>query len=410
VINCRVPSCCTGLLFLAACGGSSDVPGFSRETAPDGRGIVTYASGLGIPEDTLVTLFEIGRYTDDSSAIFEDLRDLAIDSTGRIHALDARAREIRVFDNHGALDTILGRAGEGPGEFSQVNGLRFGPEGTLWVNDHGKRSLLALDREGRERARHTSIVPGFGYRWNVMIDSAGMMWEPWSSMVAGPEPDMEASGLVEGNTLMLYRTFDPTTDARDSVSVTPAAFRSWRASYSGGQMVTGLPFAPRPLMTIDSRRRVWVAPGETYSLIRMNTDADTTLEVRVTEAGVPVSEGDIAEWEAGFADFAERAPTLLRDLKAYMPTHKPPLLHLFTDDADRLWVGRTVPEGSASQWDVFSSEGDLLGVVRGPTATNQYMPPVVMGGRIYLMVEGEAGERYIVVAEVPRMRTLSGRR
>src|SRR5690349_17565333 len=83
----RALASATAALLLVACGGSSEVPGFSRETSPDGRSIVTYASGLGVPEDTLVALFEIGKYIDDSSDIFEDLRDLAVDTAGRIHAL-----------------------------------------------------------------------------------------------------------------------------------------------------------------------------------------------------------------------------------------------------------------------------------------------------------------------------------
>jgi hypothetical protein len=398
----NLPRSALASLLLVACSGS-EVPGYTRETGPDGRTIVTYASGLGVAEDTLVALFEIGKYVEDSSSIFEDLRDLTVDTEGRIYALDARAKQIRVYDAQGGLDTTLSRSGEGPGELSQANGLRFGPDGTLWVNDHGKRALLALDRDGRERARPSGIVPGFGYRWNVVIDTAGVLWEPWGRALVGGEPDMEATGLAEGKSQRMFLRYDPAANAKDSVMLDETGFRSYRAAYpnGGGQIVTGLPFASRSLMAIDRYRRVWVAPSDSYTLTQMNLSADTTMELRVSESGVPVSPEDIAEWKEGWQEYEERLPTLIDDLMAYMPTHKSPLNQLFTDDQQRLWVGRTVPNGEPSRWDVFSSEGDLLAVIRAPAITNEFMQPVVIRDRIYLMADGDAGERYIIVATLP---------
>jgi hypothetical protein len=205
----------------------------------------------------------------------------------------------------------------------------------------------------------------------------------------------------------MFRSFDPSTDARDSVELDQTAFRSWRATYGGGQMVTGLPFTPRPFLTIDQRRRVWAATGESYTLMRMDLSADTMMELRVTETGPAVTSDDIIAWEEGFKEMSEQAPTLVSDLKAYMPTHKSPIAQVFTDDQDRLWVGRTVPSGEPSRWDVFTAEGDLLAVLRAPTVVVGFLSPVVVGERIYMVAEGDAGERYIVAAELPRMRNTS---
>lgn len=200
---------------------------------------------------------------------------------------------------------------------------------------------------------------------------------------------------------MMFQHFDPLTGTRDSTTLHETAFRSYRVSFANGQMVTGLPFATRPLMALDRHRRVWVGTGEDYTLIRMNTSADTTLELRVTEAGVAVTPADIDTWKAGWDEYQDRAPNLISELMAYMPSHKPPLTQIFTDDQDRLWVGRTVPTEAHSRWDVFGVDGELLAVVRAPVVVNQYMQTLVVGDRIYMMVNGDAGERYIVVAELP---------
>ncbi len=395
------PALAGWLALLAGCSASGSVPGYSRDVAADGRVLVTYAAGLPDGQDTLATLFGIGRYENDSSPIFEDLRDLEVDGEGQIYALDYKAAHIRVFAPDGTPLRTLGRSGEGPGELTNANGLRLTPDGTLWVNDHGKRSLLALDLDGTERRRVPSIVPGFGYRWGVMIDTAGVLWEPWSRQLTGPAPDMSATGLAEGRSLRMLRYYDPATEARDSVSLDEGSWRSYRASYGGGQMVMGLPFAGRAAMVMDQRQRVWVTHADSFVVVRLNLDADTTMVLRVNDPGVPLTDADIAEWRERMSSQAERLPTLIDDLMAFMPKTRPALTSTFTDDRDRLWLGRSVASDSAPRWDVFTPEGEFLTTVRGPKGISAFLTPVVRGDRIYLFADGEAGERYIVVAELP---------
>ncbi|MEO8478123.1 MAG: hypothetical protein ABI542_00715 [Gemmatimonadota bacterium] len=393
---------CALLAWLLAACADDAVPGFTRETAPDGRGIVSYAAGLPMHEDTLVALFSVGKYVDDSSRIFNDLRDLDVGPDGRIYALDYGASNITVFDSVGTQLAVLGRPGEGPGELSQANGLRFGPDGTLWVNDHGKGMILALDTAGLERKRYLGLVPGFGYRWSVTIDTAGVLWESWSQRIAGPPPDMSKNGVVEGSSYRMFKTFDPATEVRDSVVLDRTTGRGYVASYGRGQWSTGLPFAGRAYGALDQRHRVWVSSPDAYTLVRMNAvSGDTTLEVAVAESGVPVTAADIAEWKESLADIAKDVPSIVTDLKAYLPDSMPPIDGLFADDRDRLWIERTVPAGDPLRWDLFTPEGEFLTTIRGPAGISGGLEPVVRRGRIYLVVNGDAGERYIVVAELP---------
>ncbi len=388
--------------LLAACSGADAVPGYSRETAPDGRVIVTYASGLPVREDTLTPLVEIGKYVDDSSRIFDDLRDLAVDARGRILALDYKAAEIRVFGPDGTPAGTIGRRGEGPGEFSNANGLRITEDGTIWVNDHGKAMLLALAPDGTELRREPRIVPGYGYRWGVAIDTAGMFWEPWTQRTGATRPDPTTTGRFEGTSAPMYETFDPATGARDSViTLGTTSWRSYVASYNNGQAFTGLPFDGHSFMTMDPRHRVWTGSTDRYDLARITMTSDTTLELHVAESGLPVTDADVSEWREGLKTFAERVPTIVSDLMAYMPEHKPPLEQPFTDDRDRLWVRREVGTGEPARWDVFSPDGAFLITIRGPANVVSFLPPVIHGDRVYLVAEGEAGERYIVVAGLP---------
>ena len=299
------------VVLLLACADSNGVPGYSRQTGPDGRMIVTYASGLPAREDTLVPQVEIGKYVNDSSQIFGDLRDFA-------------------------------------------------------------------------------------------IDTAGVFWEGWSQRGSTPPPDRSTTGVVEGSSRPMFMTFDPATGARDSViGFGPMTFRSFVASYANGQSVMGLPFASRAFITMDRHRRVWVGSTERYDLTRITMTTDTTLELHVAEAGLPLTDTDVVKWKESLAGMAKRIPDLVSRLTPYLPKTKPLMTELFTDDSDRLWIGRTVPLGAPARWDTFSSDGEFLATVRGPANVSGYLQPLVHGDRIYLMVEGEAGERYIAVAPLP---------
>ena len=402
-MNIRARVLLAATLLCTACGNPDTVPGYSRETAPDGRVSVSYADGLPSEEDTLVTLVEIGRYEADTSTIFEDLRDIAVDRAGRIHALDFQAAQIRVFRPDGSPDTTLGRRGEGPGELGNANGLRFGPDGTLWVNDHAKRMLLALNPDGTERTRLQSIVSGFGYRWGVVIDTAGVMWEPWSRQLEGFNIDLRATGIVEGTSRGLFLSLDPVTGARDSVDGVIITHRTFRATYpgGGGQIFLGLPFSGNRIRLLDTRHRVWRGSTEEYALARGTLGGDTTLVLTVAVPPVPLTTEDVDGWRTAMRDIHARVPAAEGALLEVMPENKPVLSFVFLDDVDRIWVGRTGPDGSPLRWDVFSPEGEFLAAVRAPAGITATLQPLVHGNRIYLLPTGEAGERYIVVAELP---------
>lgn len=65
---------------------------------------------------------------------FASIRSVIADAEGRIYVADVQTNELKVFDRNGDFLRMLGRAGEGPGEFGQVYGLG-------WLGD----TLAVLD-------------------------------------------------------------------------------------------------------------------------------------------------------------------------------------------------------------------------------------------------------------------------
>ncbi|HET9066919.1 MAG TPA: 6-bladed beta-propeller [Gemmatimonadales bacterium] len=403
-----LPRLGAALLLLVACSGGGDVPGFTRETGPDGREIVSYAAGLPAGEDTLIPLFTIGKYVDDSSEIFGHLFDVDVSPDRRIYALDVRPTEVMVFDSAGKRIGTVGRRGEGPGEFSRTNGIHLGPDGTLWVNDNGKRMVLAIDPDGTERVRVPELTTRTGLAWDVVIDTAGVLWELKNRQVSGGST-MGINGLHERELDRQFFSLDPASGARDSIAVGPWTAREYGVSFNQGnnQILTELPFRGPELAVMDRHRRIWVARSDDYTLFRLDIAGDTTLSLNIVEAGLPILPGELAAWKERWAGLEPEAPGITAGMMDHMPATKALVMQLFVDDHERLWVRRVVDQKQSARWDVFAPDGAFLATLRGPVEASEALPAVVRGNRIHVPTNGDAGERYIVVAELPERLRVS---
>jgi hypothetical protein len=387
-------------LVLLAC-ADSGTPGVTRETMPNGRVLVTYAAGLGTHEDTIQTDLRIGQLDGPAEEMFGDIRGVEMDDQGRVYILDFQASEIRTFSPEGSYIATIARKGEGPGELSAANGLAFDAHGRLWVNDHGKRSVLVLDQAGTELARHPGIVPGYGYLWNAVIDSAGLIWQAWSHPVTPRSSSRGFTGLVESANRGYFKSFDPVTGTYDSLPTGTATYRGYAASYEGGGWSMGIPFDGGTLIALDRHRRAWLAISDTYTLFRLGERGDTTMEVRVTESPVPVTPEDITSWRAGSADFTERVPGALDEIEKLIPPVKPFIDGIHSDEHNRLWIARPVPTGEAPRYDVFSPNAEYLGSVRLVAGARRGRAPLIRGTRILMVVAGEDGDQAVVIGQLP---------
>lgn len=84
---------------------------------------------------------------------------------------------------------------------------------------------------------------------------------------------------------------------------------------------------------------------------------------------------------------------------------KPALRSISTDEEGRLWVEPQLSvAGEAVGWDLFEVGGRHLGRALLPARLHLGgLPPVVRGGKMYAVVEDEAGVHYLVRLRVERM-------
>jgi DNA-binding beta-propeller fold protein YncE len=105
--------------------------------------------------------------------------------TGRLFVADAAAHDIKVFDVQGRLLKVLGRRGEGPGQFNFPTHLAL-REGTLYVTDAMNHRVQLLDvREGagadegrmlRSIGRRGLFVGNLVRPKGVAVDAAGRVY------------------------------------------------------------------------------------------------------------------------------------------------------------------------------------------------------------------------------------------
>jgi len=110
------------------------------------------------PQTSLANLYKTGKITlkqellitDENlpdEMFFENPREVTVDNEGNIYIVDYHAHHIKKFDAKGNFLKLLGREGEGPGEFIGPYRITFA-KGRLIVYELNKRRLNTLDTDG----------------------------------------------------------------------------------------------------------------------------------------------------------------------------------------------------------------------------------------------------------------------
>lgn len=99
-----------------------------------------------LPQLTLHEDLRLGN-ADDPDVGFSRIGSVTVDREGRIYVLERQDRHVRVYDRIGDRLRVIGRTGEGPGEFRAVASLGLLGD-TLWVHDPAGRRFTMFDSLG----------------------------------------------------------------------------------------------------------------------------------------------------------------------------------------------------------------------------------------------------------------------
>ena len=286
--------------------------------------------------------------------ILSDITWVTTNHDGLIFVTDGKEKDVKVFDMNGNYLRNIGRAGQGPGEFSGF------PTYIHCMNDkeilvvNGTR--LSIFKFDGTHVKDINIAP-FNLI-DVCPDSTG---DFFATLIARDEKGSryELRKLDrELNTLIVLDTSPVQNTIRDGYNPFFPVLR-W-SPLSRGKSVSGYP--------IKYELKLFDAKGRLIRIIRKDANR------------IPISQTDVTERTAG-----EPSSSLKR---LRIPEYFPFFRYLVTDNEDRIYVStweRDMPENLYA-FDVFDSQGRYL--------TRAYIPglvPHIVNNRLYSIQKSEDG-------------------
>lgn len=286
---------------------------------------------------------------DEGLASFNDIRDLQLDATGQVWVLDFQAKSLRLFAADGTPIREVARAGRGPGEIENSNGIRLAPDGRMLLRDHSNNWLAIYSADGKYVGQKS--FPSFSYGWRVDagIDRQGRFHELVSQpvdttrrrIIVRTTPDFTKNDTVAA----------PLPTACSPLASPPNGIR-------GRNGFATVPFAPRMVQTFGATGTFWCASTDEYRIRRFQFGAAVhDLEVRFNAPRVAIPKAKRDAEIASTDSFLVRIGGALDPWnKSKVARDRGALLGFESDDRDRLWVLRETRDGLA-ELDVWDTSG-----------------------------------------------------
>lgn len=293
---------------------------------------------------------------------------------------DHQDQTIKVFDPQGRFVRAFGRKGEGPGEFTNIFGMDFLPDGRLLITDLGARRTSFFDKEG-------NYLNGHKWRsayWDLHLTSASFYI--MNEIIIGMPTSMFVKKLdLGGNEMFSFGEFIPM-----AVEIMPRG---------DTMMSIVVPFKPRSIIVGDSKnQRLYHCLNDKY-LIEAYDSAGTILKkIRRQYDPVPFTEKDALEFYASHDRESPAFGEMAREIP--LPNFKTITNRMMVDDAGNLWIElqekREEKNQEQTAYDIFDPEGMYLAKV-----WLEVIPQKILKEKLYTMAEDEEGyttlKRYTII-------------
>lgn len=309
----------------------------------------------------LVEVLRLGGAAGTGSGELIRPQDVTMDAAGRVYVAEADPPVIKQYDSTGKFIRIIGRSGEGPGEY-----------GTAYLASRGDHLFVHDPRLSR-----TSLFDTAG-RYLKSWKSACCYWMAIGSglngTVAVPTFAAPPPGTTGRNPYgRKYLRYDSTGTLRDSVLIPSGPdgkFWFIGSDVQHARVITSVPFVPEDVMGIapdGSLLRGW---SGAYRIVVSRTGVDTAAVFgrAWTPALIPDAVRS-AEVESRVRNFKEYDQSLVRAAfhLADVPTTAPAFDWIGQDDSGYRWVRLPRPgDSTRTLFDVFDHAGAWLGQVAGP--------------------------------------------
>jgi hypothetical protein len=363
---------------------------------------VSTVSGSEWGEARLIEELRIGGVEGEPHERFGQVGGLAVTTDGHVLVYDAHETALRRYDGSGQFQGTIGRSGSGPGEYQNVAGLGVLEDGRIVVNDFGNGRFNVYASDG-----------GLDGTWSVRPAIA-------ARRPLHPHPeggvflhDVDVSTSPPAQVLV---RLDRDGERLDASAIPYTDYRSPSLQAQAGQMSisTALPFSASSGWSVTSDGHLVAWLGERYA-VDVHRNDGTVLRIARDIDPVPVTADEQAAEEARVRAFFERSVDGWRWDGPPIPDRKPPISWVHTGRDGTIWVriatpGTPLPDEDRTtgmrSWvdepivfDVFESEGRLLGQVQAPSGMRLEPHPIFDRDEVWAVVVDDLG-----VESVARLR------
>lgn len=364
------------LVALAGCSPTGEVSGDVQVSEGDSAGVAVVAisgdvSSLPLWEVSDVPITSI---RGDAPPYLARVGEVEFLEDGGLLVEDNQSDELRRFDSGGNVVSLLGGAGEGPGEFQNLTELTVAIGDTAYAYDRRLYRITSFDPAG-ELLGSVTVGRESGGRGTLAMDAWALDSEhvylyrlsPWDSTRAQSLPYRDQRDVL------LYR-LGPTGEPLSE----PLRFRG-EYSISGDFGDAGAPFSNRPTIAVAAGRVVHTS-GLDYELTVSGPDLEPRRIIRWTGWREPLTDDFLQAvydtTSAGWDELRRVRPEIVESLMEglfapeLLPDTLPALGPVFMDDGGRIWVSRFRPRvyrwDQTDVWHVISAEGRPLARVELP--------------------------------------------
>lgn len=353
----------------------------------------------------LIEELRIGSLEGDERYALGRVEGLVVDADGVIWVADDAVPAIRRFRPDGRFLDFVGRAGEGPGEFRGLAGIKRLPDGRIatWDPRLGRISLFGPGGDYLDAVSHREVTY-YSSEEVFQVDPDGRFYV----LIGRYRPPSNP-----GPTRRLWLKIDDDGELLDTIPVPPRGARALGGRTTPfGSMA---PFTPITISGLSPQGYLWVGTSDEYALHRPLPDGGVERIERPWDP-IPVRPDERAQYQERAAAFAERWDPAF-GYGSDIPKSKPPYWAFRIDEEGRLWVARHTPgrfqtetkserarrmefENPPLEWweplvvDVIEPNGRFLGTIRFPTFDTDL--GTARGNRVWVVELGQFDEPYVV--------------